>query len=229
MTGIRTSRLRIALLTFLMLGCGEAKEDIAVRDALAPLIHRNRVLTDEYVRWIDREEAGAVTWGQSHEALEKFMASKDTLVSLTRAIVPTEKYDCIIKLVSRSIEADKAAIASRLNNSRQNFRVKTQLSVADDHLAEARSSYYGSDVYLRAARRAMSEAQEAQAQAKSFMEAENREALLAQMVADTLAATVLHFRLLPSADRQRYPIITDSGPDSLLQHTQNGPPAACMR
>lgn len=226
----RTRTLSCAtLLLLLITACGDSKADVAVREALAPLVHRNRSLTDEYVRWVDREEAGGVTWGQSFEQMEKFLAAKDTTLSLVRGIVPTERYDCIIKLVSRSIEADKAAIASRLNHSRQRLRARTQMELAEEHFDDARTSYYSADMYRRAGARALGEAEDALTQSNAFKVAGNREALAAQMLADTLAATILSIRLLPSSERQRYPIVTDSGPDSLLQLTEHAPAAACAR
>src|SRR5205085_12279400 len=138
------------------------------------------------------------------------------LLAELRKVVPTSKYDCIIKLTTRSIEADVGTIASRLSSSRQRLQASSASDLAGKWVREARLSEYSSSMYLNSAREQLEAERKSLEQAKNFQGASNRQAAEAQFLMDSLSATTVSMKLLPSMERLRYPIMTDSGPDTLL-------------
>jgi hypothetical protein len=211
----------------LVVACFESKEDAANRTALTPIVHRHRALTDEYVRWVDREGDGGVTWGQSFAQLEKFTTAKESLLAELRKVVPTARYDCVIRLTTRSIETDIATISARLSASRQRLNASSAADLAKKYVSEARTSEYSSSMWINSAKEQYEDELKALQQAKAFQESSNRQAGQAQFVMDTLAATVVSMKLLPSMDRLRYPVVTDSGRDTLLSLPASAPRSAC--
>jgi len=225
--GRTAMRVVLVIVGIAIVACGESKAEAANRAAVTPLLHRNRSLTQEYVRWVERENEGGVTWGQAFEQKEKFVAAKESVLAELRKVVPTPRYDCVMQLAARSIEADIATITARTSAGRQQMRANSASDLALKWSREAIASEYSSSYWTKSAREQYEEAKEAVKQASGFKEASNREAVRAQWVADSLRVAVPAMKLLPSMEHARYPIMTDSGPDTLLAPAKAALIASC--
>jgi hypothetical protein len=197
--------------------CGESKEEQANREALAPLIHRNRALSEEFTSWFKNNEAvGGVSWQNTLDKYEYVAAAKESLLADTRKIVPTPKYDCLVGVFTRSIQADIDLFQARRSYFKQSLKAKVALELAENAVQEYRAAEYGGRYYLTSAKKSIKEATEAREQANTFKSTSNSNAIRATRTADTLAAVVMAQQVLPSITASGYPITTDSGPDSLF-------------
>jgi hypothetical protein len=200
----------------LALGCGESKLEAANREALIPILHRNRALSDEYARFVVNNEINStVTYEQIFEQYKKFQVAKESLQAELRKIVPTPRYDCLLSLASRSMEADVAQIRARESYFQHQLKFKTANKLASSYVEQYKTTEYGGTTYLRLAKEQLDEMTNEMKEENSFKLASNIDSRTAAQIGDSLVASTLAFKLLPSMARPRYPIVTDSGKDSL--------------
>jgi hypothetical protein len=217
------------IVLLLAIACGEGEADRANREALAPLVHRDRALSQEFSSWfLNNEVVGSVSWQDVFDRYDHTIAAKESVLAEVRRIVPTARYDCAIGLLGRSIQADVDLLAARRSYYQQTLRARVATKQAQDELREAREATYGGELYLGVARKSTQLAQEAIDQASEFKRAANSNGIRAARTADSLVASVLAVKLLPTMELPGYPIITDSGPDSLYSVRTSGLAVSCQ-
>lgn len=221
---------RAAMGCLLLLGaaCGPTKEETANVEALAPLVHRNRALTEEFSTWfVNNEVPGMVSWQTIFEQYDKMVAAKESVLAQIRQIVPTPRYDCLVGLAARNLQADIDALTARRSYLHQIFKSRSALEAVNRSLASARPMRDGSEYYLSAARASLAEATEANTQAAAFRPSSNSGAIRAAKVSDTLVRAALAARLLPSMAYPGYPLVADPGSDSLFFSRDSLMPPPC--
>lgn len=212
-----TRKLLLAVLCGSAVACGESEAERKNHEALTALAHRNRALSEEYSTWFkSSERPGGVTWQTTFDQYDKLRTAKESVLAEVRKVVPSPKYDCVIGLLSRSTQADIEALNSRRSYNQHLFNHSVASKRFQSALEDIRTSEYGGRYLVRSARDAANEVDNESEQVKSFKKASNAAAARAGTTADTLIAAIQQYKLLPSVTKPAYPVVTDTGADSLI-------------